>query len=191
MSIETLYSDVYKREATYYCLDSVPLQTTSQELQAKQDAIIPPTEVVYGEKEVSKPGKHHVIFYDIPGSSKRYVFGYQKETGKGDSIYTCNGCRRQGKKYTPIYVMNTTFHVDPCHLPHNCTPFEKYKDKAERATYKICRSFRSKRSTGKKPRQNETKRKTRRHHNKSKKKTAAVQPEDILKSLDMYNLFEF
>ncbi|KAL6729866.1 hypothetical protein Aduo_000880 [Ancylostoma duodenale] len=57
-------------------------------------------------------------------------------------MHRCSGCRYQNEKFTSVHVTGDIFHMDPCQLPHNCLPLERYDDKANRVTYQSCRNLR-------------------------------------------------
>ncbi|EYB87889.1 hypothetical protein Y032_0255g313 [Ancylostoma ceylanicum] len=61
---------------------------------------------------------------------------HHKKTSREDTlIYRCSGCRHQNEKFTSVHVTGDVFHTDPCLLPHNCAPLDRYGDKADRVTY--------------------------------------------------------
>ncbi|EYB87887.1 hypothetical protein Y032_0255g313 [Ancylostoma ceylanicum] len=63
---------------------------------------------------------------------------HHKKTSREDTlIYRCSGCRHQNEKFTSVHVTGDVFHTDPCLLPHNCAPLDRYGDKADRVTYQL------------------------------------------------------
>nr|CDJ94967.1 unnamed protein product [Haemonchus contortus] len=98
-------------------------------------------ELFRGVAEASKRGIHPVIRYPIPGGSLCYSFEYLRKTSRGHLVYSCSGCKRNGRTTSVAVINGSNLVGDPVLLPHVCLPRKNVEDQVTRMVYKSCQEI--------------------------------------------------
>uniref|UniRef100_A0A7I4Y2Y5 HTH_48 domain-containing protein n=1 Tax=Haemonchus contortus TaxID=6289 RepID=A0A7I4Y2Y5_HAECO len=98
-------------------------------------------ELFRGEVLASKRGIYPVIRYPLSDGEHCYAFEQVRITKRGQSVYRCTSCRKNGSTISIAVKNGCDFIGDPTLLPHVCTPIKNAQDKVTRMVYQSCQAI--------------------------------------------------